>query len=107
MAFRTVLIESPARLSLRNRQLIVDTDREHSLPVEDLNALLLENRQSSITAAALSHLGQCGCAVFVCDEKHMPCAVLTPFLQHSRALKEKDAALCLPELRELRQHRYE
>lgn len=26
---------------------------------------------------------------------------------YGRALKEKDAALCLPELRELRQHRYE
>ena len=97
MAFRTVLIESPARLSLRNRQLIVDTDREHSLPVEDLNALLLENRQSSITAAALSHLGQCGCAVFVCDEKHMPCAVLTPFLQHSRALTAAESQLAATE----------
>lgn len=86
MAFRTILIESPARLSLRSNQLIVSTGRDHSLPVEDLNALLLENRQSSITAAALSHLGQCGCAVFVCDEKHLPCAVLTPYLQHSRAL---------------------
>jgi len=26
------------------------------------------------------------CAVFFCDEKHMPCAVLTPFNRHSRAL---------------------
>ena len=86
MAFRNVIIESPARLSLKNEQLVVHTDREHSLPVEDLSALLLENRQSTVTAAALSRLGQCGCALFVCDEKHMPCAVLTPFSQHSRAL---------------------
>lgn len=86
MAFRNVIIESPARLSVKNSQLIVSTDREHSLPVEDLAALLLENRQSSISTAALSLLGQSGCAVFVCDEKHMPCAVLTPFFQHSRSL---------------------
>lgn len=86
MPFRCVVIESPARLSLRREQLLVFTDREYSLPVEDLTALLLENRQTSITTAALSRLGQCGCAVYVCDEKHMPCAVLTPFSQHSRAL---------------------
>ncbi len=86
MAFRNVIVESPARLSLKAGQLIIATDREHSLPVEDLSALLLENRQSTITTAALSLLGQSGCAVFVCDEKHMPCAVLTPFSRHSRAL---------------------
>ena len=86
MAFRNVMIENPAHISLKNEQLIIHTDRAYSLPIEDLSALLLENRQSTITTAALSRLGQCGCAVFVCDEKHLPCAVLTPYAQHSRAL---------------------
>lgn len=84
MAYRNLIIESPAYLSVRNSQLIIRTDKEHSVPVEDISCVLLENRQSTITAAALSCLGQGGCAVFVCDEKHMPCAVLTPFMQHSR-----------------------
>ncbi len=86
MAFRNVVIENPARIRVKNDQLLITTDREYSLPVEDLSALLLESRQSTITTAALSLLGQSGCALFVCDEKHMPCAVLTPFSQHSRAL---------------------
>jgi len=86
MAFRNVMVESPARISVKNKQLIIFTDREHSLSVEDLSALLLENRQSTITTAALSLLGQSGCALFVCDEKHLPCAVLTSFSQHSRTL---------------------
>ena len=102
MAFRNVIIESPARLSLKNEQLIVFTDREYRLPVEDLSALLLENRQSTITAAALSRLGQSGCAVFVCDEKHMPCAVLTPFSQHSRALTAARNQLAISEPRKKR-----
>ena len=58
------------RISPRRDQLIVQTNREHSLPVEDLNALLLEDRRATVTAAALSRPGQSGCAVFVCDEKH-------------------------------------
>lgn len=86
MPFRNVIIESPAHISLKNKQLIIKTDSEHSLAVEDIFALLVENRASTVTAAALSYLGQSGCAVFICDEKHMPCAVLEPFSRHSRAL---------------------
>ena len=86
MAFRNVIIESPAALSVRNDQLVIHTEEEHTLAVEDISALLLESRQSTITTAALSLLGQRGCAVFVCDEKHMPCAVLMPFSRHSRSL---------------------
>ncbi|MBE6991733.1 MAG: type II CRISPR-associated endonuclease Cas1 [Ruminococcaceae bacterium] len=86
MAFRNIIIESPANLSVRRSQLIVKTDTEHSVPVEDISAIMLENRQSVITAAALSFLGQSGCALFVCDEKHLPCAVLTPYANHSREL---------------------
>lgn len=84
MAFRSIIISSPAHVSVRNSQLIIRTDREHSMPVEDISAVLLESRQSTITTAALSQLGQCGCAVFFCDEKHLPCSVVLPFNQHSR-----------------------
>lgn len=93
MAFRNIIIENPAQLSLKNKQLIIKTDSEHSLAVEDISALLIESRASTITAAALSCLGQSGCAVFVCDEKHMPCAVLEPFSQHSRSLSVLKAQL--------------
>ncbi len=86
MAFRNIIVENPAHLSLRNEQLIIHTDGEHSVAIEDISALLLESRQSTITTAALSRLGQCGCAVFTCDESHLPCAVLLPFAQHSRSL---------------------
>lgn len=86
MAFRNIIIENPAHISVRNDQLVIRTDAEHSLAMEDISALLLESRQSTITTAALSQLGQCGCAVFACDEKHMPCAVLTPFHRHVREL---------------------
>lgn len=86
MAFRNIIVENPAALSLRKEQLIIRTDNDHSVAIEDISALLLESRQSTITAAALSRLGQCGCAVFVCDEKHLPCAVLAPYQQHSRGL---------------------
>lgn len=86
MAFRNIIIESPAHISIANHRLTVRTEQTHHVPLEDISALLLESKQSTITTAALSQLGQCGCAVFVCDDRHMPCAVLTPYQQHSRGL---------------------
>ena len=86
MAFRNIIIENPAHISVRNSQLVIRTDAEHPIAMEDISALLLESHQSTITTAALSQLGQCGCAVYVCDEKHLPCAVLTPFHQYVREL---------------------
>ena len=84
MAYRNIIIENPAHITVRNGQLTVRTEQEHHVPLEDISALLLESNRSTITTAALSQLGQCGCAVFLCDERHLPCAVLTPFQQHSR-----------------------
>lgn len=84
MAFRNIMIENPATISVKNSQLIIKTDCEHSVAIEDISAVMLENRQSTITTAALSALGQRGCAVFMCDEKHMPCAVLNGFSQYCR-----------------------
>ena len=102
MAFRNIIVENPARISAKNNQLIIATDREHSLPVEDISALLIESRQATITTAALSLLGQRGCAVFICDEKHMPCAVLNSYCQHSRQLKVTTEQITLGEV--LRKH---
>ena len=102
MPFRNIMIENPAHVSVRNKQLVIRTDAEHSVALEDISALLLENRQSTVTTAALSQLGQCGCAVFVCDEKHMPCAVLEPFHQYVRELTTLRSQLELSEPRKKR-----
>ena len=101
-AFRNILIENPAYVSIRNSQLVIRTDAEHSVALEDISALLLESRQSTITTAALSQLGQRGCAVFVCDEKHMPCAVMYPFHQYVRELSVLCNQLAMSEPRKKR-----
>lgn len=86
MAYRNIFIENPAKISIRNGQLIIETEKVSSLPIEDISALLIENQRSSITTAALSCLGESGVAVFLCDRRHIPCAVMTPFSTHSRGL---------------------
>lgn len=93
MAFRNIIIENPARISVKNEQLVISTGSDHSLSPEDISSILIESRQSTITTAALSLLGLRGCAVFICDEKHMPCAVLNSYCQHSRQLSILESQL--------------
>lgn len=98
MAYRNLIIENPAQISIKNEQLIVSQDTEHSVPIEDISALLLESSRSVITTAALAALAQNDVCLMLCDTKHMPCAVLLPFSQHSRQLDilQKHMALSLP-----------
>ena len=98
MPYRNLYIAHPARISCRSAQLLICTDCEHSVPLEDIAAVMVEDRQTSITAAALSMLAQSGISVYFCDEKHTPCGVLLPFLQHSRqtGMLSAQTALSLP-----------
>ena len=99
MSFRCIFIENPAKVSIKGKRVVITTDNEHQFPIEDITALLIENCQTVVTAASLSTLGQCGCTVFICDEKHLPCAVLLPFNQHSRALHILSAQLGIGEVK--------
>lgn len=54
-----------------------------TLAIEDLGFLILDHPQISITRQVLSACVDAGCAVVVCDAKHLPSAVLLPFAGHS------------------------
>lgn len=86
MAYRNIMIASSAHVSVSKEQLIITTDTKHSIPLEDISSVLFENRQTTITMATLSELGQHGITVYFCDKKHTPCAIMMPFAQHSRNL---------------------
>lgn len=85
MAWRTVLISSPARLRIDNDRLVVIQDEEIPLPLEDIAVLMLETAQVSLSAAVLARLAERGAAVIVCGPNHLPLAQMTPFAGHSRA----------------------
>ncbi|MCL2386449.1 MAG: type II CRISPR-associated endonuclease Cas1 [Defluviitaleaceae bacterium] len=85
MAYRNIIVESEATLTLKNKQMRIKTEQvDTTEPIEDISTLLVENRRSVLSVALLSALAQNGSVVFICDEFHMPCAVLEPYLQHSR-----------------------
>ena len=98
MGFRSVFIQSPAQLSLRQGQLVIQTDLPRTLPLEDLDCLLLESTRSTVTVAALAACADAGVTVLVCNAQHIPCAVLTAWNAHSRqyAVLKDQLSLSLP-----------
>ncbi|MBR2504023.1 MAG: type II CRISPR-associated endonuclease Cas1 [Oscillospiraceae bacterium] len=95
MAYRNIFISSPAKLSLKNEQLIVKTQEEYSFPLEDVSTILIENAQVTVTGAFLSRCAQGGVLVYLCDNKHLPCGVLTGYHNHSRQHKMLQAQIDL------------
>ncbi len=87
MEFRAIFIANQAYLSVRREQLVIRQAREVTIPMEDITSLLLESQAVTITSAALQKLAGYGVTVYLCDEKHLPAALLLPINRHSRQLK--------------------
>ena len=87
MAWRVVAIENPARLSLRDNQLVIAQETEATLPIEDIDSLILDGYSITTTANLLTALATKGTTTIICDKKHLPASVLLPYSQHSRQAK--------------------
>lgn len=101
MGWRSVIVSKPARLSVKNRQLLLEQDEglTATLPLEDLSVVVLDTPQTLVTGALLSELAAHDVALVCCDSTHHPNGVLLPYLPHSRALRvmQKQLALTVPQ----------
>ena len=88
MSYRNIVISSSVRISVKNDQLVISGEAEGSVPIEDIRVLMIESQSATISSYALSFLAQKGICVFLCDDKHLPCALLTPFAQYTRQKKQ-------------------
>jgi CRISPR-associated protein Cas1 len=76
--------EQPARLSIRNGLLIVESGGEEraAIPCEELAAVVIGHRQVSLTQAVLSELAKAGALLVTCDEKFQPASMVLPLDAH-------------------------
>lgn len=87
MGFRNIKIDSHVKLSIKNQQLNIETDIARQIPLEDINCIIIENQTVTVSAYLLQKMADMGITVYVCDEKHLPNAVLLPMVRHSRHFK--------------------
>lgn len=81
MIKRVVEISNPARLSLKNRQMLVEQGNLKivAVPIEDIGVLILDNPQIVYTQGLLVFCSENNVAVVICDKRHLPSAMLLPF----------------------------
>lgn len=85
MAWRSVMIQNPAKLSLNKGQLkLQNADGVFTLPLEDITSIILESPQIILSSALLAACQEQAITLLTCDHTHMPNGVLLPFQPHSR-----------------------
>jgi CRISP-associated protein Cas1 len=98
MAWRVIGINNPAQLSVKDYKLVIKQEESVSIPIEDIDSLILDSYGIITTVNLLVELTSRDTTVVMCDEKHMPSSVLLPYSQHSRQAKvsRQQIAMKLP-----------
>ena len=96
MGYINVFVGSDARIYIKNRQLVLSGKREAEYPIEDINSVMIDNRNAQISTAALSNIAGAGGVVFLCNDKHLPTTAVIPESTHYRKLKALRAQIDAP-----------
>ena len=86
MAWRTIIISKPSKISLKNHNFLYSPidGKNIVVPIIDISVIIIETHQVNITSALLSRMAEENILIFSCDKKHTPNGIFTPFHQHSR-----------------------
>lgn len=85
MAWKGVHISRPARLSVKDAQLVVvQEDGEARLPLEDVAWIVLDGGHATLTASLVSACMAAGIVIVFTDERHTPSGLALPFHRHHR-----------------------
>ncbi|MFV0571085.1 MAG: type II CRISPR-associated endonuclease Cas1 [Xanthomarina gelatinilytica] len=73
MLKKSVLIEQKSKVTCKNLQLHIKTEkREASIPIEDIGFLVIDNPEVYISITAFNLLVDNNTAVIICNAKHLP-----------------------------------
>ncbi|MCK6614915.1 MAG: type II CRISPR-associated endonuclease Cas1 [Ignavibacteriaceae bacterium] len=97
MIKKTLYFGNPAYLFLRNKQLVIkypdasgenakDNARsnKHSIPVEDIGVVIIDNEQISVSHGLLAELLDNNSAVITTNSSHMPSGMFLPLNSHTQ-----------------------
>lgn len=79
MLKRTLFFGKPSRLSIKDKQLIIESKENgaiYKVPIEDIGYAVIENQQISFSVPLLQELMTNNVAVIFCDSSHMPNSML-------------------------------
>ncbi len=88
MSLQKLYIKNKSYLSYKNNLISVKIDDfETTVCFDDIDTIVIENQQTTITSALLSQLTKSNINVIFCDEKFMPSSILLGINKNSRTTK--------------------
>ena len=89
MAYINVFVSNQAKIYVKNSQLCLEkAEKRAEFPLEDVNCVMIENLQTTISTHTLSALSQEGILCFICNQNHLPSGVILPFCEHYQTLSQ-------------------
>lgn len=83
MIKRTLFFGNKCSLTTKNEQILIKTsERETTIPIEDIGFVVIEHQESYVSMPLLSKLIENNVAVIFCNEKHMPNSMLLNLDSH-------------------------
>ncbi|MFP3154528.1 type II CRISPR-associated endonuclease Cas1 [Lachnospiraceae bacterium ZAX-1] len=92
--FRTIVINKRCKLESQLGSLVIRTETEERIHINEIETLVIESTAVAITAALVADLTEAGANILFCDRKHLPTAVFLPVHAHfsvSKNIKEQVA----------------
>lgn len=85
MSDRILEIASPARLHVKDSQLVIERNEflPFQTPVSGISTLLLAHPQVTLTQAVVSRLAEAGAMIVAIDGHYLPAAIMLPLQTHS------------------------
>jgi len=96
MSYRNIFIENSGRLTVRDEQLVISQNTENTVPLEDINCIIVDNTSTTISTYLLSKIADHDIMLYICNEKHLPTAMTIGINNYSRQLKRLEEQLLLP-----------
>lgn len=104
MSSHKLYIKNKSYLSYRNNLIVIKVDDyETTVCFDDIDTIIIENQQTTITSALLSQLTKANINVIFCDEKFMPSSILQGINKNSRTTKIQKSQITIskPKLNQL------
>ncbi|MEG1142106.1 MAG: type II CRISPR-associated endonuclease Cas1 [Clostridia bacterium] len=79
MSWRTVVISNKSKLTYKNNYLIVRNEEINMVHLSEINTLVIDTTQVSITGVLMCELLQRKIKVIFCDERHNPKGEVVPY----------------------------
>lgn len=98
MGWRTLYVSEPCKLKLADNNLILTQKKDDtpiSIPLSDIDTIVLESLQSSITTQLLSKIAEHKIAFLICDSNFTPNGILYHMGAHCRNTKVAKAQISM------------